>query len=467
MTPLSAASSEPSEVGQSARTVALASFIGTAIEWYDFFLYGIASAVVFSQLFFPNYDPTVGTLISFATFAVGYLARPFGGALFGHIGDRVGRKSVLVATLLIMGVATTLVGLLPTYEKIGIWAPIGLLILRLAQGIAVGGEWGGAVLMAVEHAPAGKRGLYGSAAHMGAPAGLLLSTGTFAAFALLPHSAFIDWGWRIPFLLSVLLLGMGLFIRLKITESPAFEKMKTRGGPASQPVIEVLKRPGNIIRVALLRCIDGVGSSTYSFFGATYAVAHLGFSTSTSVLGNVIGGAVGLISVPIAARLSDRFGRRCVYMAYVSFAIVIVFPAIWLINTGIPTMFWLAMALGLGIANYGQYGSVSAYFAELFDTNVRYSGASIGYQFGGAIFNGTAPLIATGLMAWAGSLWPIGVFIALAGLVSLITASLTPETYRQDLDTEPHAKEKFVPHVVRPLGLADSAALDSAGRQHG
>ncbi|MGJ7609676.1 MULTISPECIES: MFS transporter [unclassified Variovorax] len=436
MAHLIAANSSPGEAERSVRTVAMASFIGTAIEWYDFFLYGIASAVVFSKLFFPNYDPMVGTLISFATFAVGYLARPFGGAFFGHIGDRVGRKSVLVATLLIMGVATTLVGLLPTYAQIGIWAPIALLVLRLAQGIAVGGEWGGAVLMAVEHAPAGKRGLYGSAAHMGAPAGLILSTGTFAAFALLPHDAFMDWGWRIPFLLSVVLLCVGLFIRLKITESPAFEKMKAQGGAARQPVMEVLRRPGNIIRVALLRCIDGVGSSTYSFFGATYAVGHLGFSTSTSVLGNVIGGAVGLISVPVAARLSDRFGRKRVYMAYVAFAIVIVFPAIWLINTGIPGMFWLAMALGLGIANYGQYGSVSAYFAELFDTKVRYSGASIGYQLGGAVFNGTAPLIATGLMAWADSLWPIGVFIALAGIVSLVTASLTPETYRKDLTAQ-------------------------------
>ncbi|WP_454689416.1 MFS transporter [Achromobacter aloeverae] len=441
--------------GNLARTVAWASFIGTAVEWYDFFLYGIASAVVFSKLFFPNYDPLVGTLISFSTFAVGYLARPFGGALFGHIGDRVGRKSVLVATLLIMGVSTTLVGLLPTYDRIGIWAPIALLVLRLLQGIAVGGEWGGAVLMAVEHAPPNRRALYGSAAHMGAPAGLILSTGTFAAFALMPQESFLAWGWRIPFLLSIVLLCVGLFIRLKITESPAFEKLKAEGGQSQRPVSEVLRSPGNIVRVALLRCIDGVGSSTYSFFAATYAVGHLGFSTSVSTMGNVIGGAVGLVSVPIAARLSDRYGRRRVYMAYVTFAMLIVFPVMWLIDSGVPALFWLAMALGLGVANYGQYGSVSAYFAELFDTKVRYSGASIGYQFGGAIFNGTAPLVATALTAWSGSIWPIGGFIALSAVVSLATAWLSPETSRRDITVEAPAA---------PATAADMGARHVLGR---
>ena len=437
----------------SAGTVALASFLGTAIEWYDFFLYGIASATVLSKLFFSNYDPVVGTLISFVTFAVGYFARPFGGALFGHLGDRVGRKSVLLATLLIMGIATTLIGALPTYRSIGFWAPIALVVLRLAQGIAVGGEWGGAVLMAVEHAPANRRSLYGSAAHLGAPAGLILSTGTFSVFALMPHEAFMSWGWRMPFLLSSVMLLIGLFIRLKISESPAFQEMKRQKEDVKHPVLTVLREnPGNIIRVALLRCIDGVGSSTYSFFAATYAITHLHFSTSTSTVGNVIAGLVGLLSVLSAAMLSDRYGRRRVYMSYVSFAIVIVFPVIWLINTGRPTMFWLAMALGLGIANYGQYGSVSAYFAELFDTRVRYSGASIGYQLGGAIFNGTAPLVATGLMAWSNSLWPIGAFIGLSGLVSLVTAYFSPETSQDDLNA-------VLPRHIRDAGKEEMPCI--------
>jgi len=423
--------------GSSIRRVAIASFIGTTIEWYDFFLYGIAAAAVFNVLFFPRLDATAGTLAAFGTFAVGYFARPLGGVIFGHLGDRVGRKAALVSTLLIMGTATTLVGALPTYESIGVFAPLLLLLLRLLQGLSVGGEWGGAVLMAVEHAPSHRRGFYASSAHAGAPAGLILSTGVFSLCALLPHEQFLSWGWRVPFLLSFGMLAVGLFVRLSLQESPVFERLKNEQRQEPIPILATLRHPANVVRVALLRCIDGTASSIYSFFAATYAVQHLGFSTATATSGNVVGGLVGLLVLPVAAALSDRFGRRRAYMAFVAFATLIVFPVTWLIDAGVPALFWLAMALGLGIANYGQYGTVSAYFAELFPTGNRYTGASLGYQLGGALFNGTAPLIAAGLLAWAGALWPIAVLVMASGAISLITALLSPETAKSELSSPP------------------------------
>ncbi|MGV9796607.1 MFS transporter [Mycobacterium sp. NPDC003449] len=411
----------------------MASFIGTVIEWYDFFLYGIAAAAVFNVLFFPSMDGLTGTLAAFGTFAVGYFARPLGGIVFGHMGDRFGRKRALVSTLLLMGVATTLVGALPTYDSIGILAPALLIVLRLVQGLAVGGEWGGAVLMAAEHAPQDRRGLFASAAHAGAPAGLVLATGVFSLFALLPDDEFHSWGWRVPFLLSAALLLVGLFIRMRISESPEFEANKAQGEIQRFPLLEAVKNPGNIIRVALLRCIDGTGSSIYSFFAATYAVQHLDFSTAVATSGNVIGGLVGIVVLPVAAALSDKFGRRRAYMTFVTFAMCVVFPVTWLINAGVPALFWLAMAIGLGIANYGQYGTVSAYFAELFPTGSRYTGASLGYQLGGALFNGTAPLVATALFGWADSLWPVAALVMASGAVSLVTAYFSPETANQAL----------------------------------
>ena len=421
----------------SIRRVAIASFIGTTIEWYDFFLYGIAAAAVFNVLFFPRLNPTAGTLAAFSTFAVGYFARPLGGVIFGHLGDRVGRKAALVSTLLIMGVATILVGALPTYESIGVFAPLLLLLLRLLQGLSVGGEWGGAVLMAVEHAPSHRRGFYASSAHAGAPAGLILSTGAFSLCALLPKEQFLSWGWRVPFLLSFGMLVVGMFVRLRLRESPVFERLKNEHRQERIPVLVTLRHPANVMRVALLRCIDGTASSIYSFFAATYAVQHLGFSTATATSGIVVGGVVGRLVLPVAAALADRFGRRRAYLAFVTFATLIVFPVTWLIDARVPALFWLAMALGLGIANYGQYGTVSAYFAELFPTGNRYTGASLGYQLGGALFNGTAPLIAAGLLAWAGALWPIAVLVMVSGVISLITALLSPETVTADISSSP------------------------------
>ena len=243
---------------ESIRKVSLASFIGTTIEWYDYFLYGTAAALVFNELFFPNVDPLIGTLSAFATFAVGFVARPLGGAIFGHYGDRIGRKAMLVLTLLMMGIATFLIGLLPTYETIGVWAPILLVVLRLLQGFGVGGEWGGAVLLAVEHSPRDKRGFYGSLIQIGAPAGLLLGTGAFIIVASLPEEQFLSWGWRVPFLVSVLLIGVGLFIRLKIPETPAFSQVKESGNEARIPIVEVFRTyPKNVLLTMGARLSEG------------------------------------------------------------------------------------------------------------------------------------------------------------------------------------------------------------------
>jgi len=415
----------------SMRTVAFASFIGTAIEWYDFFLYGTAAAVVFGPLFFPEFDPLVGTLVAFGTFAVGYFARPFGGVIFGHFGDRVGRKSMLVLTLVLMGVATFLVGLLPTYGQVGIWAPLALLTLRIVQGIAVGGEWGGAVLMAVEHAPEDKRGFYGSFPHMGAPAGLLLSTGVFSLFATLPSEQFLAWGWRVPFLFSMLLLVVGLFIRLRIVESPAFARLKESQAQARMPILDVIRAPRNVLLIVALRFVESGSSSIFAFFASTYVVQQLGLPASVGLVGVTIAAAVGLVTVPLSGALSDRFGRRVVYAAAAVYLALVAFPVFWLMNTREPTLIWLALVVGLSLGSYMTYGPMAALFSELFNTRVRYTGASLGYQLGGAIATGLAPLVATTLLAaFGGASWTVSLFIVVLALVSLAAILLVPETSR-------------------------------------
>jgi MFS transporter, MHS family, shikimate and dehydroshikimate transport protein len=301
------------EIGQRAsiRQVALASFIGTAIEWYDFFLYGTAAALVFNQLFFPNFAPLTGTLASFATFGVGFFARPVGGVVFGHFGDRVGRKSMLVITLLVMGGATFLIGLLPTFETIGIWAPILLVVLRFLQGFAVGGEWGGATLMAVEHAPEDSRNFYASWPQMGAPAGLVLSTAVFTAFSSLPDDQFFAWGWRVPFLLSIILIGVGLFIRLRVLESPAFARVKELGTKSRVPLLEVLRD----YPVAALLSIGVVlvnigGYYIVITFTLSYTTEQLGVARNVPLIGLLLAGVAEIAGILIFAYVSDRIGKR-------------------------------------------------------------------------------------------------------------------------------------------------------------
>ena len=412
------------------RRVVMASMIGTTIEWYDFFLYGSAAALVFNRLFFPSYDPLTGTLLAFATYALGFVARPVGGIVFGHYGDRIGRKKLLMLSLVLMGVATVLIGLLPTYEQIGIAAPLALILLRLVQGFAVGGEWGGAVLMAAEHGDAARRGFWASWPQAGVAAGSLLSAGVLALLAGFQDEAdFLAWGWRIPFLLSVLLVVVGWYIRNKVSESATYENaIAEEGAPPKLPALDVFReRPKAVVLGAGLRIGENISYYILTVFSLTFLVDVAAESRSLALNALLIGAAVQFFAIPLFARLSDRIGRRRVYafggfgLAAWSFAL---FP---LLGSGDRNAIVLALVVGL-VLHGAMYGPQAAMIAELFPTRIRYSGASIAYQLT-AIFGGSlAPIIALWLYRAYDSALPVALYVGTACAISGLSALLARET---------------------------------------
>jgi MFS transporter, MHS family, shikimate and dehydroshikimate transport protein len=417
----------------SVRLVAFASFIGTTIEWYDFFLYGTAAALVFNRLFFPLSDPLTGTLYSFGTFAVGFFARPVGGIVIGHYGDKVGRKSMLVLTLVIMGVATALIGLLPTYAQIGPWAPIALVVLRLAQGFGVGGEWGGAVLMAVEHAPPGRRGFYGSWPQIGVPAGLVLSTAVFSIFSRLPLDQFLAWGWRIPFLISVLLVIVGLTIRLRILETPAFARMKDALPATHQPIVEVIRMyPRQVLLAMGARFAENGAFYIYSVFVLAYATQQVKMNQQTMLYAILFGAACELVAIPVCGALSDRLGRRPVYLFGAVMTAVLAYPLFWLLDTGSTPLVVLAMFLVFIFSHAPMYGPQAAFLSELFGTRVRYSGASLGSQLASVVAGGLSPFIAADLLRRFGRN-ALVLYLIFMAMVTITAVVIATETHQDDI----------------------------------
>ena len=416
------------------RRVVVASFIGTTIEWYDFFLYGTAAALVFNRLFFPTLEPLAGTLSAYGTFAVGFVARPLGGIVFGHYGDRFGRKKMLVWSLLIMGVATALIGLIPTYSQIGIWAPILLVVLRFIQGFGVGGEWGGAVLLAVEHSGGERRGFHGSWPQMGVPGGLLLSTLVFAVLSSrLPEPAFLAWGWRVPFLVSVLLVGVGLFIRLRVLESPSFEKLKDARRESRAPLLDVFREHPREVLIGMgMRFAQNVIFYIYTVFVLSYGEKTLGYPRSVMLRGVMIASLLGLFTIPLWSHISDRIGRRPVYLAGGIASLLVAFPFFWLVERG-PGFVILAMILAMNFGHDMMYGPMGATLSELFGTHVRYTGASLVYQLTSVVSGGVAPFIATVLLARYGSGAVAGYMVACCA-VTIIATVFLPETNRVKLD---------------------------------
>ncbi len=416
--------------------VVLASFIGTTIEWYDFFLYGTAAALVFNKLFFPNVDPLAGTMAAFATYAVGFFARPLGGVIFGHFGDKLGRKSVLVTTLMLMGVATFCIGLLPTYEQAGVLAPVLLVTLRFVQGLGVGGEWGGAVLMAVEHGHRGRRGFYASWVQAGVPVGLLLANAVFSACSSMPEEDFLAWGWRVPFLLGIFLLAVGMFIRLRVLESPLFEAAKAAASERAPrlPVLEAIRlHPRNVLVAMGARFAENAAFYVFTVFVLSYATTRLGTTKADVLSGVLIGSAVQLVAIPLFGILSDRVGRRPVYLAGAAGLALFAFPFFWLVDTRATAGLWAAITLGL-VVHSAMYGPQAAFFSELFSTRVRCSGVSLGYQLASPLAGGLAPLIATALLKWAdGNPWPVALYLIAMSAITLVSVWCAQETHRTEL----------------------------------
>lgn len=407
-------------------TAALSSLLGSCIEWYDFYIYGTATALVFNAIFFPSFDPLVGTLLAFGTFSAGAIMRPLGGILCGHFGDKIGRKSMLVWTLILMGGATVLIGLVPSYERIGILAPAILIVLRCVQGIAFGGEWAGAALIAVEHAPEKRQGFFGCFPQMGSPIALFLSTGTFALLANLPKDDFISWGWRIPFVASAVLIVIGLVFRLKLLESPSFVEAAARGDIVSAPIKVVLKNDlrNVLIGGGVVLCTT-VAFYVQAIFVVSYATQTVGAARQVVLNAVLVGSFFELLMLPAFALLADRVGLKPVALFGALWTAGFSFPFFQFIDAGSP----FSISLGITLAMVGisaLFAVLPAYVSRLFSTQVRFTGISLSYGIAAGLIGGLTPLLASSLFLWAKSPWPIALYLVGVGLVSVVAIIFSP-----------------------------------------
>ena len=421
------------------RRAAIASTVGTTIEWYDFLLYGQVASIVFAKLFFPRSAPLVGTLEAFGIYFVGFVARPIGAAIFGHYGDRIGRKAALIATLLLTGLSTFAVGLVPTYEQIGLWAAVILVVLRLIQGIGVGGEWGGSVLLAMEWARTNKhRGFIASLPQLGGPAGLFLANLAVLAFSAISGDEFITWGWRVPFYLSLVMVAVGLWIRLGILETPVFSRLVEAKRLEQVPVLEVIKRqPKAVILTALARSVEQGPAYIYFSFVFVYGSLVLHVSRDLLLSALLLASCIDFLLIPLTGHISDRYGRKRTFIIAAAVAGLYGFPYYALMNTALPSLIVLATVLAF-VFHAFVYGPQGALIAECFTPRLRYSGTSIGYQLASITAGGPAPLIATALLAKFNSGWPIAAYILFYGIVSVVATALLPDFTNRDISEEQH-----------------------------
>jgi metabolite-proton symporter len=419
------------------RKAVIAATVGTTIEWYDFFIYGTAAGLIFPKLFFPNQDPLTGTLAAFSTYFIGFAGRPIGAAIFGHYGDRIGRKATLIATLLVMGIATFLIAFVPGYDQIGIWGAIILTALRMLQGIGVGGEWGGSVLIAMEWSRGhGSRGLVASWPQFGVPSGLFLANLAILGFSTWTGADFATWGWRVPFLLSVVLIGIGLWIRLGILETPVFQQLLDDKKTEKAPILEVIKRqPREIILSALLRMAEQAPFYIFTAFVFAYGTGTLHMSRDLILAAVLVASCVSFITIPLSGHLSDRIGRRNMYLIGAALTGLFGFLYFGMLETASSSIVFLAIVLSL-IPHDIMYGPQAALIAEAFTPRLRYSGASLGYQLASVIAGGPAPLIATALFATYHTGYAIAIYIAVCAVISLISAAMMPDHTGKDISAE-------------------------------
>ena len=441
------------------RRVVISSILGAVIEWYDFFLYGVVAGLFFNQLFFPDFDPRIGTMLAFATFAVGFVARPLGGVIFGHFGDKIGRKKVLILTLEIMGIATVAIGLIPSYATIGIWAPVLLILCRLALGIGRGGEWGGAVLMSFESAPAHKRAFYASLPQIGMSVGLLLASGVIGlASMLLTDEAFLNWGWRMAFILSAILLIVGSYMRKTVQETKDFSEAKAKLPEAKYPLLDAFKRyPKMMLACMGARFIDGVSFNVFGVYSLTFLTQNHGIDRTHALWAVMISSVVMSVFIPVWGHVADRIGKAKVYGICALILGFASFPAFWVIENHADSFFLVCLAIGLpfGILHSAVFGTMASLFSESFDPSVRYSGISFVYQFTAIFASGLTPLFATVLTGWAdGEPWYLCAYFAIVGVLS---ASCTLWMRRMSRDSRKPSRSAG----EEPVTVLANAALES------